>query len=493
MATNLGLSRDHPLAGWKILTILYHDGSSSNEAMTLKFLLNRYNTSYLDSEDGETPVTDQTLRHVLTTLSDQANLIGHSTKKIRIKTKNGNYNLRQSIIYHITGSGIEYLNLMQKVVDAENTVTSNINQINEYCRLIDILSDIGIDLNSTQLYNDFSNMIKTYDDVMKGMHKLDEDLNNLANDINFNHGSQAAKHLQSMINDKAIPAFRRILNKAPRVQSLANSSSFKNKIAHSQQRDDDLDTSHAINDKNAMTKRFRQTEAYVKRQMDRIAKSLDPSTSAIDNSLDSVYLLFNTIIKAIQLLSQEYDHITKQNIDLKALTAKIDELLINYQSLSVPAKIQRHYAQDRPLDNPSDLLEASIMGPVVYQANTKIKKIATEEDNPLIVANDQTDEISNKNALIEIKSLIMKDDNHAVIDHDLEFQTKIARDEVIRIYSATNHDDYDSFTPFGRTVDSVDIIPNCGKIRLHCSDEKFSVYLPQGFKINFRERKTLNG
>ncbi|BDR58489.1 hypothetical protein XA3_09300 [Xylocopilactobacillus apicola] len=456
--------------------------------MTLQFLLHRYNANYLDVDEGEPVITENVLKHIMLILTEQAKLVEQTSRKVRLRMKNGNYHIRQSIIYHITSSGIEYLNLMQKVVDAENTVTANINQINEYCNLIDLLADQRTETQSTKFYNYFAQMLNTYDDVMKGMHKLDNDLDQLINDLNFNHGSKEAKQLQTMINEKAIPAFQQLLAKAPKIQTLANSESFRNRVAYSQQGEDDLDTARAINDQHAITQRFRQTQAYVKRQLDRLAKSLDPSTSAIDNSLDSVYLLFNTILKAIQILSQEYEHIKNQTIDLKALTSKIDQLLTDFKSLNVPAQLPRHLAQDRLLADPSDLLDASTMGPVEYVANIRIKKIATENDNPIIV-DDHLGKITTQTALDEIKELIMRDDLHAVIDHDLEFKTKIARDEIVRLYSATRADHYDSFAPFGRNVLEVRIIPEISSIRLHCAGEMFSVFLPQGFEISFAEGK----
>lgn len=118
-ATNLGLSRDHPLAGWNILTILYHDGTSSIEPITIDFLIRKYNSQYLDSDDDETPITDGIMKHVLDVLTDQAKLVERMSRKIRQRMKNGNYHVSHSAIYRITSSGIEYLNMMQKVVDAE--------------------------------------------------------------------------------------------------------------------------------------------------------------------------------------------------------------------------------------------------------------------------------------------------------------------------------------------------------------------------------------
>ncbi|EGF34946.1 hypothetical protein AAULR_09290, partial [Lacticaseibacillus rhamnosus MTCC 5462] len=38
LASQLGLSVHHPLAGWSVLTILYRDAGSSSEPITLSYL-----------------------------------------------------------------------------------------------------------------------------------------------------------------------------------------------------------------------------------------------------------------------------------------------------------------------------------------------------------------------------------------------------------------------------------------------------------------------
>ena len=38
LASQLGLSVHHPLAGWFVLTILYHDARSGSEPITLSYL-----------------------------------------------------------------------------------------------------------------------------------------------------------------------------------------------------------------------------------------------------------------------------------------------------------------------------------------------------------------------------------------------------------------------------------------------------------------------
>ncbi len=61
-------------------------------------------------------------------LSDQARLVDVAPRKIRLQMLNGGVHLQQSAVYRITSSGIEYLTMMQKVVDTESTVTANITR-----------------------------------------------------------------------------------------------------------------------------------------------------------------------------------------------------------------------------------------------------------------------------------------------------------------------------------------------------------------------------
>ncbi|HAJ54392.1 MAG TPA: hypothetical protein DCL56_06895, partial [Lactobacillus sp.] len=206
LATQLGLSVHHPLAGWFVLTILYRDAGSSSEPVTLSYLARKYNNDYLDTSGGETPIADDVLKKVLDVLVMQAGLVEMNPRKVRARMHNGSYHIVHSYVYRITSSGIEYLKMMQKVIDAEITITANTNRIQEY---VDLVAKLSVPVRSgadTQLYNDFQNMLNAYDDVMKGIHKLEDDLDELANDIAFNHGSQAASHLQQMLRHKAIPA-----------------------------------------------------------------------------------------------------------------------------------------------------------------------------------------------------------------------------------------------------------------------------------------------
>ena len=484
LASNLGLNKNHPLAGWQILTILYHDGAGSTP-MTLDTLATKYNVDYLDSENQETPISDVVLKGVLDVLESQAHLIEVSSRKVRIPMKNGVYHNQQSYVYKITSSGIEYLTMMQRVVDAENTVTANINRIDEYCELVEQLSQPNLTTDSTQLYNDFAKMLTAYTDVMKGMHKVDDDLSELAHDLAFNHGSAAAEHLQQMLTSKAIPAFKQLLAQAGLIQELARDEQFTSQVARSQQGQDDLDAAHASGDEAQMFLRFQRTQAYVQRQLNQLALSFNASSSAIDSSLDSVFMLFQTILDVVRLLSQEYDHVQSQTVDVKVLTANLDELLTKYESLKIPAAIPRHLAQDRLVTDASDLLQATTMGPVTYALSTRVATVATAADNPTIAADDETATITLKVGLAEFQALVMRNANTAVIDHDLTFKTSLARDEVARLYSATGYDHYEGFAPFGRAVKTVTALPNVPAVRLQCLGEQYSVWLPGGFRVEF--------
>jgi hypothetical protein len=483
LASNLGLNKNHPLAGWHVLTILYHDGSNSGVPITLSFLTQRYNADYLDTENNEQPISDNVLKGVLDVLSDQASLIEASARKIRARTRNGVYTVRTSYVYRITSSGIEYIKMMQRVLDAESTITANTNRIKEYCDLVVKLSQTttGTD---TALFNDFQNMISAYDDVMNGMHKLDDDLDELANDIAFNHGSAEAKHLQAMLNDQAIPAFKMLINQGPRIQKMNLSTAFAEQVARSQQGTDDLDTAHAIKDQDKLLLRYTRTRDYVRRQLAKLALSVDYRTSAINSSLDSIVLVYHTILSAIKLLSEEYEHVQGQTVDLKALTTQIDQLLTRYQTLSVYSNLPRHLPADREIEDPEDLLDASTMGPVAYTATTTTRPVATTADNPAI-AEDHYSDSDEKAALAEFQQLVMQSPTHGVIDHDLTFTTLAARDEVIRLYAATGYDTYASFAPFGRPILKVCQLTKSGPIRIHYQGEQFNAVLPTGFTIDF--------
>jgi len=136
-ASILGGNKNHPLAGWNVLTILYHDGSNGMP-LTLNFLLDKYNHNYLDTD--ERPLKDPVLKDIMRVLGEEAHLVDVAPRKVRTQMRNGGFHLQQSYVYKITSSGIEYLFMMQKVVDAESTVTANITRINGFCDLVHTLN-----------------------------------------------------------------------------------------------------------------------------------------------------------------------------------------------------------------------------------------------------------------------------------------------------------------------------------------------------------------
>jgi len=483
-ASILGGNKNHPLAGWNVLTILYHDGSNG-VPLTLNFLLDKYNHNYLDTD--ERPLKDPVLKDIMRVLGEEARLVDVAPRKVRTQMRNGGFHMQQSYVYKITSSGIEYLSMMQRVVDAESTVTANITRINGFCDLVHTLNAPQKDLESTRLYNDFQDMVTAYEDVMKGMHKLDEDLDELANNLAFEHGSSAAQHLKAMLNQKAIPAFEQLLQQGPLVRVLTDSDRFSEQIAHSQQGSDDLNTAHAIGDQSEMVLRYQRTKAYVHQRLNQLTLSFDSSTSAIDSSLDSLYLLFETIMNANDRLSQEYDAIQNQTVDVQQLTKQIDNLMPHYQTLVINHKIPRHLAQDRELDDYDDFLEATTMGPVKYAADKHQRLVLTEADNPEIAVEGTDADVDVEQALTEFKQLVMRDMNHGVITGTLEFSSQLARDEVVRLYGATGYDHYDSFAPFGRPVAKVQLLDDNQPVAVHLTGESYQAWLPHGFEIWFAE------
>jgi len=89
------------------------------------------------------------------------------------------------------------------------------------------------------------------------------------------------------------------------------------------------------------------------------------------------------------------------------------------------------------------------------------------------------------NALKEFQDLVMENSTSGRVEKNLELEYLMTRDEIMRLYSATGYDHYESFAPFGRQVRNVTSIPETGTIWLHCKNEKYSVQLPCGFHFNF--------
>ncbi|MDN6091159.1 MAG: hypothetical protein L0I56_05310, partial [Lacticaseibacillus paracasei] len=87
LASQLGLSVHHPLAGWFVLTILYHDARSSSEPITLSYLARTYNNEYLDAATDEDPIADDVLKKVLDVLVAQAGLVEVNPRKVRARMR----------------------------------------------------------------------------------------------------------------------------------------------------------------------------------------------------------------------------------------------------------------------------------------------------------------------------------------------------------------------------------------------------------------------
>lgn len=482
LASQLGLNQHHPLAGWHMLTILYHDGTGSGSPMTLNFLVTKYNQAYLD--DDETPIADQVLKKILTVLSEQAGLVETSPRKVREQMQNGGYHLHQSYVYRITSSGIQYLKMMQDVVEAENTITANISQIDEFCQLVQQLAQSAGKTQNTQLFNDFERMRVTYNNVMKGMHKLDEDLDELANNLAFDHGSQAAEQLQQMLNEKALPAFNQLMQQEAPIQALTHLADFPERVARSQQGQDDLDASHAVGDQAKMTVRFQRTRDYVRAQLSQIELSFTSTANAMDTSLDSMFMLFQTLTGVSERLSREYERIQSQTVDIQALTQQIDQLMTHYETVQLPTALPRHLALDRQFEDPNDFLTASVAGPVVFKAQPQPPRKLTVADNPEVVQHETV--VDQRLAGYREFWQLVNAQQQLVVAQPLEFTTQLARDEVIRLYSATGYDHYESFAPFSRPVKAVQTLAT-GQLKLHCRGEAYSVFLPSGFVVQFEK------
>lgn len=481
-ASLLGGNKNHPLAGWQILTILYHDGGG-DQVRDRNYLLDQYNQHYLAR--GEAPLSDAVLKPIMVNLSELARLVEVTTRKVRTPLQSGHFYMHQASVYRITSGGIEYLTMMQRVVDAETTVTANIARIDEFCQLVSWLNNPDVDASNAELFNKFKNMLSAYADVMKGMHKLDEDLDELTNDLAFNHGSKAASHLQRMLNDKAMPAFAKLLAQGQRLLNLQNSPSFSSQVAHSRQGSDSLDVTNAIDDRLKQVTTYQDTQAYVRNNLQKLTLSFNSSSEVIDSSLDSVYLLFHTIKAANDRLSKEYDTIQNQTVDIQQLTSRIDQLLKHYQTLAVEAPFPRHVAQDRELEDAMDYLAAGTMGPVKYTVGRSNRVVMTEADNPEVVLNTAETQVDVEAALTEFKQLVMRSPWHGKVTQPLTFHHQLARDEVVRLASAMNYTHFENFAPFGRPVRKVVAVTTSAPVNLRLAPEQYQVWLPHGFEFWF--------
>lgn len=507
LAMNLGHSTAHPLAGWDILMMLYQDGTASTEPMTRGRLVRTYNQNYLDSEIGERLMTDNVMGGLLQLLNEQARLIEVSNRKVRERWQSGKLRVMDTAVYRISSRGIEYVKMLQRVIEAENTVVANTERIGEYCDLVVTLSQSNRDTTTTTLYNNFDRLLVTYDDVMKGMRKLDVDLHDLATDLAFNHGSDEAQHLKQMLSETAIPAYRQLLRQAARIRALAEDDQFAIAVARSRQGAGNIDAAQAIQDTSVMTTQRLQTTRYVSRQLKRLAGSFDPSTSGMQNSFDSIYLVFQTLMNAINLLTREMAHRKRQTVDLVALTGELDGLLQRYQRLRVPVAIPRHLPMDRhqadllsaissgelseseraeklaqiAATERQDLLEAGSMPSIQRQIRKQQHQLVSESDNPEEVTDDEYND-DFELALAEFNQVVMQDHQTMVVDHDLTFRTTRARNVLVELFPAVYYDQLSGFDVFGRSLQHISQLADSQPVRLKVGGEAFSVTLPFGFE-----------
>lgn len=508
LATNLGHSQNHPLAGWTVLSMLYRDGSTASEPMTLGYLVTRYNGEYL--QPSEAPVTDDILRNVLNVLVEQAHLVTSSTRRVRERMNSGRFHTVQSAIYRISAAGIEYLRAMQRVVDAENTVVASTKRIGEYVQLLKQFRNYASQSVDTMgLYEDFNRLLDAYEAVMNGLRKLDVDLHEISSDLAFDRMGRAADHLRRMLHNEAIPAYQQMIDLAPLLEWLRNEPNFATMVAQSRQAQGNLDVAVALADQSALEIKRQQTAAFVTRRLNAMMQSFDPSTAAIQASFDSIYLLYQTLIASSELLAREYEHVRAHSIDTQALTAEIDKLLTQVQRLKVPDVLPPHLPMDRlskaemaviatlPQDQRAekmaeltatvraDMLEAGSMEPVTRSVTASERAVVTENDNPA-VADDDADLAGRvATALAEFTDLVMVDANTARIDHDLDCHTSLARDAIVALYPATAYAKPEAFSAFGRQVTSAQVKTDA-PIKVSLRGVGYVAVLPHGFEVTFQ-------
>lgn len=505
-AMNLGRSTRYPLAGWTVLSMLYRDGSTASEPMTLGYLVTRYNAEYL--EPGDKRIADDTLRSVLKILVEQAQLVNSSTRRVRERMSSGKYHITQSAIYRINAAGIEYLKSMQRVIDAENTVVASTKRIDEYVQLLNrfrVYRHMSVD--SMSLYEDFNRLLEAYDAVMNGLRKLDVDLHDISTDLAFDRVSDAADHLRTMLHQEAVPAYQKMIDLAPLLQWLLDEDEFANMVAISRQAKGNLDVAVALDDEAALEVERHQTTEFVQRRLGTMVQSFDPSTTAIQTSFDSIYLLYQTLISTSSLLAREYEQVRKHTIDIQALTANIDDLLTKTSQLSLPQSLPVHLPMDRlskdemasieelPISDRADaladltttvrldMLEAGSMGAVTRSITSVNRQVVSAADNPE-VATDADLAGAEKAAMAEFSRLVMTADNEAQVTADVEFTTALARDAVVALYPATQYAHPGAFSAFGRPVLTAQMVTT-RPVRVHLTGEDFVVVLPHGFAVTF--------
>ncbi|MFD1428830.1 hypothetical protein [Lacticaseibacillus mingshuiensis] len=508
-AMALGRSSKHPLAGWQVLTILYHDGASAEEAITLRYLLRTYNNEY--RQPDEEVISLDGLRGILAVLIDEVQLVESTSRMIRKRLANGRFRISQTAVYRITSAGIAFLTAMQRVIDAETTVVASTKRIDEFVADVHLMRDrVQWETSTEAFYTRFGTMMEAYHDVMNGMRKLDIDLREIATDLSFSHAGDVAKHLQAMLHEQAVPAYQKLQQLAPAIVRMGRDEALVAALALSSKGLGSIDVHEATSDEEAKLVARRELESAIKRQLQGMAQSFEGTTTAIQSSMDSIYLLFNTLWEMIKLLTAEYDHVQRQTVDIKTLTTSIDALLAKSAHLVMPGQLPRHLPLDRLTEDqknaiavlpPSeqaaataematalrtDLLEAGAMPAIRRALQDAEVKTYTEADNPQLV--DGEDLASGIEAgQAEFRDLVMVDDAHGEVSRPLIFQTKWARDQTVFLYSATNYADPLAFAVDGRQLTEATPLPDSGPVQLQVAGEAFAVELPHGFAFTFEK------
>lgn len=481
-ATILGGNINHPLAGWWILTILRHNTQNADTPITADFLLQHFNINYLERD--EKPIANEVFKKILDKLAVAA-MVEKSQHKVREQMHNGTRHNKTTSIYRITSVGLSFMNGLQKAADSQSMATANVDRIDEYCQLVDELYFKKSNAETSQLFNRFGEMIDASQDVLKGMHKLDADLSDLANDISFNHGSQNADTLQQLLKQRAIPAFLKMINTASRVQAMVFDKDYSRRIAASKQGKDSMDLDQMLGRQAKIAIDFKNTRQVVQAGLEQLNNSLESTTNQIDNSVDSIYMLYDTIGRTIRLLVREYEYSHQQQLDVKEMARQLDDLMSHYEDVHFPEALPSHLADDRDEDDPNDLLEAVSLRPVDYLIDRSARDVATEADNPAYAEDTYVDSGWNQ-GLTDFNAVLKPDAaGKAVVNCNLEFVSRLARDEVARLYTALSYDKLNGFAPFGRQVMAITPIKTANPIKLHCRGEQYSVYLPNGFTVRF--------
>lgn len=349
-ATILGGNMNHPLAGWWILTILRGNTQNADTPITADFFYCSNLTLII-----WTVTKNRSLLKCLKKILDRltaADMIEKSQHKVREQMHNGTRHIKTTYIYRINSVGLSFMNGLQKAADSQSMATANVDRIDEYCQLVNEIYARDNDAETSRLFNHFGVMIDASQDVLKGMHKLDADLSDLANDISFNHGSENAETLQKLLKERAIPAFIKMINTSSKVQHMVFDLEYSRRIAASKQGKDSIDLDQMLGREDKMAIDFKNTRQVIQASLEQLNNSLESTSNKIDNSVDSVYMLYDTISRTIRLLVREYEHSQQQQLDVKEMVRQLDDLMAHFEDVHFPQALPVHLADDRDEDDP---------------------------------------------------------------------------------------------------------------------------------------------